>query len=77
MFTIGFSLHATVFANQTYVDPYLRGAFVKQQEHKEYGKDNSVTLQVSHILEWVLHSAVVGHSCVVFFLTWYRRADEG
>ena len=67
---VGFGLHASVFINQTYVDPCFRGAFVKNRE------DVRTAAMISIIVEWLLHSAVLSFSGVILFLTHLGKASD-
>ena len=71
LFMVGFGLHASVFVNQTYVDPCFRGAFVKNRG------DVRAAAMISLIIEWLLHIAVVSFSAMVLFLTEYGKASGG
>lgn len=53
---MGFSLHAAVFLNQTYIEPYFKLRAVLQSDRTEH-QQLSVMTSVSFCLEWVFHLA--------------------
>ena len=71
LFQIGFVVHASVFLNQTYLEPFFRGACGKNST------DGKVMAQVSQTIEWILHATVLIHSIIVFVGIGFEKPGEG
>ena len=70
MFIGGFALHSVVFLDQTFVDPYFRGALTKKIG------DTRIMYFICTFIEWLLHLFVLMFTAVVLLLTEFGKYDS-
>ena len=74
MFIGGFALHSLVFLDQTFVDPFFRGVFQKNESSR--GTDARKMQIVGTFIEWLLHLAVITFTTGILFLTMHDDSNS-